>query len=56
MRIKPFFAKAGLQAGSYHRTTLVLNRGTVDGGLAAKLPRQYSQKALYVNNVSSEDV
>ncbi|KAK4118040.1 hypothetical protein N657DRAFT_443257 [Parathielavia appendiculata] len=52
--IKPFFAKAGLQweAGSYHRTTLVLNREVVANDLATKLPPQYSQKALFVKNVA----
>lgn len=57
LRIKPFFLKAGLrwERGSYHRTTLVLNRTAVDGSLAAKLPQQYSQKAVYVQNVASED-
>ncbi|KAI5854486.1 hypothetical protein GGS23DRAFT_590703 [Durotheca rogersii] len=57
MAIKPFFAKAGLQweVGSYHRTTLVLNREVVANDLATKLPPQYSQKAVFVKNVAFTD-
>lgn len=57
MAMKPFFAKAGLpwEAGSYHRTTLVVNRDAVTNDLATKLPPQYSQKALFVKNVASAD-
>lgn len=56
-RIKPFFAKAGLQweAGSYHRTTLVLNQEAVGSSLAAVLPAKYSQKAVFVKNVADTD-
>lgn len=55
--IKPFFTKAGLQweAGSYHRTTLVLNQEPTDHDLAAKLPSQCNLKALFVKNVAPSD-
>ncbi|KAL8366642.1 hypothetical protein RB595_010482 [Gaeumannomyces hyphopodioides] len=55
--VKPFFAKAGLpwETGSYHRTTLVLDRGVVGNDLAAKLPQQFSQKAVFVKNVAPAD-
>ncbi|CAK7227990.1 hypothetical protein SCUCBS95973_006731 [Sporothrix curviconia] len=57
LSVKPFFAKAGLpwESGSYHRTTLVLNRDAVTNDLATKLPPQYSQKAVHVKNVASAD-
>ena len=56
--LKPFFAKAGLpwEAGSYHRTTLSLNRAVVKGGMASKLPSDYNQKALAVKNVAPGDM
>jgi hypothetical protein len=56
--MKPFFAKAGLpwEAGSYHRTTLSLNRAAVEGAVASKLPSEYSQKALAVKNVAPGDM
>ncbi|KAG0298949.1 hypothetical protein BGZ98_010404 [Dissophora globulifera] len=56
--IKPFFSRAGLrwEAGSYHRTTLALNRAVVDVANASKLPQSYSQKAVFVNNVVSENM
>ena len=55
--IKPFFAKTWLplEAGSHHRTTLVLNREAVDQELVAKLLPQYSQKAVFIKNVASSD-
>ncbi|KAG0330497.1 hypothetical protein BGZ99_003068 [Dissophora globulifera] len=56
--IKPFFSRAGLrwEAGSYHRTTLALNRAAVGVANASKLPQSYSQKAVFVDNVVSEDM
>ncbi|KAK3366659.1 triacylglycerol lipase [Lasiosphaeria ovina] len=50
--IKPFFAKGGLkwEVGSYHRTTLVLNRDVVTNDLVTKPPPQYRQKAVFVKN------
>ncbi|KAJ0161300.1 hypothetical protein CTA2_6456 [Colletotrichum tanaceti] len=50
--IRPFFAKAGLDwdRGDYHRTTVTLNPQTA-GGAAARLPAQYSQKALFLKGV-----
>ena len=55
--IRPFFSKAGLQweAGSYHRTTVILNEEAVGHDLAAYLPSKYSQKALFVKNVAPTD-
>ncbi|KAI1399037.1 hypothetical protein F4819DRAFT_434572 [Hypoxylon fuscum] len=55
--IKPFFSKAELpwEAGSCHRTTVVLNRRVVKHELAALLPAKYSQKALFVKNVAPAD-
>ncbi|KAM0255210.1 hypothetical protein ACHAQJ_005974 [Trichoderma viride] len=52
LRIKPFFAKAGLrwEQGSYHRTTLVLNPQAVGPELASKLVPEYSQKAVFLKN------
>ena len=57
-RMKPFFSRAGLHwgAGSYHRTTLALNRAAVDVANASKLPQRYSQKAVFVNNVVPENM
>jgi hypothetical protein len=54
---KTFFARAGLQweDGSYHRTTFVVNGEAVGHELATKLPAQYSQKAVFVNNVARQD-
>ncbi|RCI15873.1 hypothetical protein L249_1934 [Ophiocordyceps polyrhachis-furcata BCC 54312] len=56
--MKPFFSKAGLPwaAGSYHRTILKLNRAVVDAASVEKLPQQYSQKAVFVNNVVPGDM
>ncbi|KAG0221292.1 hypothetical protein BGW41_006993 [Actinomortierella wolfii] len=56
--IQPFFSRAGLswEAGSYHRTTLALNRAAVDEAVASKLPQRYSQKAVFVNNVAPENM
>ena len=55
--IRPFFSKAGLQweAGSYHRTTVILNEEAVGPNLAAYLPLKYSQKAVFVKNVAPTD-
>ncbi|KAG6101667.1 hypothetical protein E4U31_003612 [Claviceps sp. LM219 group G6] len=55
--MKPFFAQADLpwECGSYHRTTVVLNSAVIEKGLAAKLPAQYSQKAVAVKNVAPND-
>ncbi|KAH7009919.1 triacylglycerol lipase [Ilyonectria destructans] len=55
--MKPFFAKAGLpwESGPYHRTTLVLNTEATGQDLATRLPSQYSQKALFVKNVTPAD-
>lgn len=55
--MKLFFSKAGLSwdGGSYTRTTLVLNQAAVGDMLATQLPKSYSQKALFVNNVVSSD-
>lgn len=41
--IEPFFAAAGLPwaPGSYHRTTLALNREAVGQDVAAKLAPEY---------------
>ncbi|KAL6858471.1 ribonuclease H-like protein [Trichoderma novae-zelandiae] len=57
LRIKPFFAKAGLQweSGSYHRTTLVLNSPVVGVGLASKLVPEYSQKAVFLKHAKPSD-
>ncbi|GJJ75331.1 hypothetical protein EMPS_07689 [Entomortierella parvispora] len=57
-RVRPFFSRAGLEwgAGSYHRTTLALNRTAVDVANATKLPQRYSQKALFVKNVAPENM
>jgi hypothetical protein len=58
LKMKPFFAKAGLpwEVGSYHRTTVVLNREAVgDDNVAAALPLSYSQKALFAKNVAPAD-
>ncbi|KFH42089.1 hypothetical protein ACRE_072090 [Hapsidospora chrysogenum ATCC 11550] len=54
---KPFFAKAGLpwDSGSYHRTTLVLNREALSNDKAVRLAPRYSQKALFVKNVAPQD-
>jgi len=56
--LKPFFSQAGLpwRAGSYHRTTLALNRAVVDVVSARKLPQSYSQKAVFVSNVEPENM
>lgn len=56
--MKPFFSRAGLrwETGSYHRTTLALNRAAVDVANAGKLPQRYSQKAVFVNNVVPENM
>ncbi|OAQ27445.1 hypothetical protein K457DRAFT_139688 [Linnemannia elongata AG-77] len=56
--MKPFFSRAGLHwgTGSYHRTTLALNRAAVDVANAGKLPQRYSQKAVFVNNVVPENM
>ncbi|KAJ5784810.1 uncharacterized protein N7503_010022 [Penicillium pulvis] len=56
--MKPFFSQAGLSwdRGSYTRTTLVLNQAATGDELATKLPKSYSQKALFVNNVVSSDM
>ncbi|KAJ5525846.1 hypothetical protein N7494_012496 [Penicillium frequentans] len=55
--MKSFFSKAGLSwnRGSYTRTTLLLNQAAIGDELATKLPKSYSQKALFVNNVVSSD-
>ncbi|KAG5747122.1 hypothetical protein H9Q70_010204 [Fusarium xylarioides] len=55
--IKPFFAQAGLGwcAASYNGETFVLNEVAVKSGLAAKMVRKYSTKALFVNNVALSD-
>lgn len=55
--MKPFFSKAGLSLGrgSYTRTTLMLNQAATGGELARVLPKSYSQKALFVDNVASSD-
>ncbi|KAG0042513.1 hypothetical protein BGZ83_000382 [Gryganskiella cystojenkinii] len=57
-KMKPFFSRAGLQwgAGSYHRTTLAVNRAVVDAANASKLPQRYSQKAVFANNVLPENM
>ncbi|PFH60125.1 hypothetical protein XA68_11398 [Ophiocordyceps unilateralis] len=57
-KIKPFFSKPGLPwgAGSYHRTTLILNQAVVDAASVEKLAPSYSQKALFVNNVVPGDM
>ncbi|KAF9967358.1 hypothetical protein BGZ70_009820 [Mortierella alpina] len=57
-RMKPFFSQAGLswRAGSYHRTTLALNRTVVDIANAKNLPQRYSQKAVFVSNVEPENM
>lgn len=58
--MKPFFARAGLSwaRGSYHRTTLTVNKTAAD--LAdvdvQKMPVSYSQKALFVSNVVPGDM
>ncbi|OAQ61318.1 triacylglycerol lipase [Purpureocillium lilacinum] len=54
----PFFSQAGLPwgAGSYYRTTFVLNQGVVSVDKVEKLPQKYSQKALFVNNVAQRDM
>ncbi|OAA41342.1 hypothetical protein NOR_05420 [Metarhizium rileyi] len=56
--VKPFFSRAGLQweVGCYHRTTLALNQSAVGVANAQKLPKRYSQKAVFVNNVAPEDM
>lgn len=53
-KIKPFFAKAGLpwEAGKYLRTTLKLNQSAVGPSVAGTLPREYSQKAVFLRNVA----
>lgn len=57
LSIAPFFAKAGLPwaQGSYHRTTLVLNRNVVSDAMTAKIPENYSQKAVFLQNVDFAD-
>lgn len=57
-KMKPFFARASLrwERGSYHRTTLSLNETAVGMSGAGSLPRSYSQKALFVKNVSSQEM
>lgn len=57
-KIKTFFARASLrwERGSYHRTTLSLNENAVGMSEAGSLPRSYSQKALFVKNVSSQEM
>jgi hypothetical protein len=56
--MKPFFSRAGLQwgTGSYYRTTLTLNHVAVDVANARKLPQRYSQKAVFVNNVTTDNM
>lgn len=58
LKIGPFFQKAGLpwESGDYHRTDTALNPSVVPGGMAKRLPREYSQKALAVKNVAPGDV
>lgn len=48
-----FFAKLGLswEQGSYHRTTVSLQRGIVGGNLTRLLPSEYCPKAVFVKNV-----
>ncbi|UNI22152.1 hypothetical protein JDV02_008069 [Purpureocillium takamizusanense] len=56
--IQPFFAQAGVPwgRGSYHRTTLTLDKAVVGDDVAAtKLPSAYSQKAVFVSNVAPAD-
>ncbi|KAK3185996.1 hypothetical protein K4F52_005220 [Lecanicillium sp. MT-2017a] len=56
--IKPFFAQAGLPwtAGAYHRTILALDRDLVGAAASDKLPREYSQKAVFIKNVAPGDM
>ncbi len=58
--MKPFFARAGLNwaRGSYHRTTLTVNKRTADAANvnAQKMPVSYSQKALFASHVASGDM
>lgn len=58
LKIGPFFQKAGLpwESGDYHRTDTALNPSVVPEGMAERLPREYSQKALAVKNVAPGDV
>jgi hypothetical protein len=55
LKIKPFFEKAGLpwEAGSYHRTTVVLDKDNVPIDTVAFLPESYSQKAVFLKNVDN---
>lgn len=55
--IKPFFEKAGLQweSGSYHREVLVLNHDAVPSTQVTELAPQYSQKAVFLDNVQLTD-
>ncbi|KAM3452345.1 hypothetical protein MY3296_004636 [Beauveria thailandica] len=58
--IKPFFTRAGLPwaRGTYQRTTTTVNKAAAAaaGPNIQKLPQSYSQKAVYVSNVSDEDM
>ncbi|KAM3428125.1 hypothetical protein MY4824_008999 [Beauveria thailandica] len=58
--IKPFFTRAGLPwaRGTYQRTTMTVNKAAAAaaGVNIQKLPQSYSQKAVYVSNVSDEDM
>ncbi|KAM3426828.1 hypothetical protein NHJ13734_009240 [Beauveria thailandica] len=58
--IKPFFTRAGLPwaRGRYQRTTLTVKKAAAAaaGVNFQKLPQSYSQKAVYVSNVSDEDM
>ncbi|UNI16723.1 hypothetical protein JDV02_003135 [Purpureocillium takamizusanense] len=55
--MKSFFARAGLswEAGSYHRTTLILNRDAAGFNSATALSPRFSQKALFVRNVANSE-
>ncbi|KAI1292616.1 hypothetical protein F5Y03DRAFT_19141 [Xylaria venustula] len=55
--VAPFFARAGLPwgTGSYHRTTLFLNREAAGPEVTATLLPQYSQKALSLSHVAGSD-
>jgi hypothetical protein len=55
LNIKPFFQKAGLpwEAGSYHRTTVVLDKDKVPVDAVSCLAESYSQKAVFHKNVDN---
>jgi hypothetical protein len=55
--MRAFFEHAGLpwRVGCYLRTTFALNREAVGPALAAALPARYSQKAVFVKDVGSEE-